>query len=316
MGSRTGLDPVTIAVLGGLAEFEAHSDHQFAKSSRVVANIYESERIPPHIAYDVLVRQGAPWLVNVPLVEHHGNFGAPGEPPFPPEYTEVRLTSIGRSALAAERSDAPKLPISLINGDLALGGTTPPFAPRRVLDALKALLEGDPGDDVILDLLGAPCLPTGCHIGGDVGALVSGDSTTLVLTSDIATSERHGGSRLVISRFPYDVSAYEIAAALEEYVAALRDDDGVQGDQFPPGRNSVLRHELESVQTQRERRDSRIICTLRAGASVGACREELTSVHPIRTTVNVRLEAPLPRVLRDFADSDRTAQHRALAKLA
>ena len=42
--------------------------------------------------YDALVRMAQPWVMRLPLIEGHGNFGSmDGDPPAAYRYTECRL---------------------------------------------------------------------------------------------------------------------------------------------------------------------------------------------------------------------------------
>lgn len=120
------------------------------------------------------------------LVDFHGNYGSAdeGDRPANPRYTEARMASAGALALAAERGDGPRVPVRLINGDLHVDGSAPPYSPRRVIDTLLALVD-DPrlSDDEIVDRVGPPESPTGCGVGCDDRALAAGESVGMILTA-------------------------------------------------------------------------------------------------------------------------------------
>lgn len=70
--------------------------------------------------YRVLQRLAASWLMPLPLIDAHGNFGSMYDPCAPPMFNEVRLTPAGAMAVEAHRGELPLLPIGLINGTLPL----------------------------------------------------------------------------------------------------------------------------------------------------------------------------------------------------
>ena len=135
MGERTGLSTVEHAVLEALDETGARPDGPHRKSVNVLLGGEATRAIGLRYAYDALCCLAQPWRMNVPLVEIHGNVGGPNanDTPANPRYTEARLTRGGVLALASERGDAPRLPFVLMNGDLHLNGTQPPFDPESVV---------------------------------------------------------------------------------------------------------------------------------------------------------------------------------------
>ena len=57
-------------------------------------------RLHPHgdgAIYDALVRMAQPWAMRLPLIDGHGNFGSPDDPPAAMRYTECRMAR-GRAA--------------------------------------------------------------------------------------------------------------------------------------------------------------------------------------------------------------------------
>ncbi len=52
------------------------------------------------INYDALVRMGQPFSLTAPLIDKHGNFGSPSDPPAASRYTECRLSPLAMELLA------------------------------------------------------------------------------------------------------------------------------------------------------------------------------------------------------------------------
>jgi hypothetical protein len=100
-----------------------------------------------------------------------GGFGL--QPGFAhPEYSGcLGLSRVGQLVLAAETRQLAPVPVGLINGTTYRGGTQPSLEPRRVLAALRQLLE-DPQarDQEVINIVGAPYSVTGCTVTGDIAA--------------------------------------------------------------------------------------------------------------------------------------------------
>lgn len=157
MSERTGLGPLEVAVLEAIAACSARPDRPYVKSATILDLLERTHGIAPNYGYPVLCDLAAPWVVQVPLVDGHGNFGSPDFEPAAARYNEARLSPAGAMALEAERRDGPPLPIGLINGDVHVGGRRPPFDPKRVTTTLVQLVDGeDLTDAQVVDGVGAP----------------------------------------------------------------------------------------------------------------------------------------------------------------
>ena len=65
-----------------MADMNLRPDRGHVKSARVVGEVMG--RLHPHgdgAIYDALVRMVQPWSLRLPLVDGHGNFGSPDDPP-------------------------------------------------------------------------------------------------------------------------------------------------------------------------------------------------------------------------------------------
>src|SRR5205085_7835888 len=77
-------------------------DRPFVKCARVVGEVMANYH--PHgdsAIYEALVRMGQAFSLTAPLVDKHGNFGSPSDPPAASRYTECRLSAVAMEMLAA-----------------------------------------------------------------------------------------------------------------------------------------------------------------------------------------------------------------------
>jgi DNA gyrase subunit A len=313
MSDRTGLDSVLLAMLDGLDEMGAGPDGLHKKSATVVDHVYTTRGIPPRVGYDAVCVAAAPWLTHVQVIDFHGNFGSadPNDAPAAARYTEVRQARSGAMAVAAERAKLPRLPIGLINGDLALGGTAPPFDPVRTVDGLRAASAGIATDAELVDIVSPPAFPTRCPVAGDFAALAAGEPTKLRVSSDIAIESDHRGTRLLITRVPYGVSAEEVGEAIARRVDAVR--SGRLRARYPDLENA-LDLPLRDVRNESAGDTTRLVCELLAGANAELCRDRLLETWPVTVEFPVRLRAPLAALVRGFVD-DPEVQNDALSAL-
>ena len=121
--ARDGLKPVQRRILYSMAEMGLRPDRGHVKSARVVGEVMG--QLHPHgdgAIYDALVRMAQPWSMRLPLVDGHGNFGSPDDPPAAMRYTECRL---------APRGDADDRPASTRTPSTSSPTTTAARSSRR-----------------------------------------------------------------------------------------------------------------------------------------------------------------------------------------
>src|SRR5690348_5486726 len=95
--ARDGLKPVQRRILYQMNEMGLRPDRGHVKSARVVGDVMG--RLHPHgdaAIYDALVRMAQPWVMRLPMIDGHGNFGSPDDSPAAMRYcltgdTHVRL---------------------------------------------------------------------------------------------------------------------------------------------------------------------------------------------------------------------------------
>jgi DNA gyrase subunit A len=313
ISDRTGLDAMTRDVLDLMHDLGLAPDATFRKSSRIVADLYSKHGVPPRYGYDVICALAAPWLMQLEFVDFHGNMGSPdpNDEPAAARYTEARLSRVGAMAVAAERGEFPPLPIGLINGDLAFGGTAPPFDGDRIARALTAAGSETASDAELVEMIGPPAFPTGCDVDGDVAALAAGEATTLRLSATVVLETDDRESRLVVSRFPFGSSADVAGQTLAARVDRARR-RGLRSEH--PELHDLLEIPLRDVRNESIDLPGRLVCVLLRGADPELCRERILETWPVTVDLAVQLPAPLPALIRQFAD-DPAAQRNAMAAL-
>jgi hypothetical protein len=311
MSERTGIDAVTLSVLETLDGLDARPDSFYRKSAGVVERVYTETGIPSGLAYEAVCATSAVWLVPIPLVDFHGNLGSSDsrDEPAGARYTEIRLSVAGTMALASERGELPRLPVRLVNGDLALGGSAPSFDPVRLAAALRATGRGD-SDDALVELLGLPSFPTGCTVDGDLAQLASGQPTKLRLSARVEIEEHNGGSRLVITNFPFGVGADAAAESNEDRVSAARNPEAFEAHEEL---SATLDIAMQSIRNESIGDTQRVVCDVAPGGDPEVCRARVLDTWPVRIELTVHLGAPLAAILRDLVDGSE-AQQQAFAK--
>ena len=92
---RDGLKPVHRRILWSMYDTGIRPDRPHRKCATVVGDVIGNYH--PHgdtAIYDALVRMGQDFSLRHPLIDPHGNFGSPSDPPAAYRYTECRLTPL------------------------------------------------------------------------------------------------------------------------------------------------------------------------------------------------------------------------------
>ncbi len=157
--ARDGLKPVQRRTLFTMDDMGLRSDRGHVKSARVVGEVMG--RLHPHgdgAIYDALVRLVQAWSMRLPLVDGHGNFGSPDDPPAAMRYTECRMDAAAEAMTASIDEDTvdfrpnydgrelepsvlpASLPNLLVNGasGIAVGMATN-IAPHNLVEVVQAL---------------------------------------------------------------------------------------------------------------------------------------------------------------------------------
>ncbi len=243
---RDGLKPVHRRILWAMHDANLRPDRPFVKCARVVGDVMANYH--PHgdsAIYEALVRMGQWFSLTAPLIDKHGNFGSPSDPPAASRYTECRLSALAMEILAgidegtvdrAPNYDASReepvvmparFPNLLVNGQqgIAVGMATniPPHNLAEVCNAAMRLI--DKPDATLSELMRhvkGPDFPTGGLIMGDDGikdAYRTGRGTIRVrAVHEIESIAKTKGQAIVLTEIPFQTSVDAIAGKLAELV--------------------------------------------------------------------------------------------------
>ena len=242
--ARDGLKPVQRRILYTMQDMRLFPDRGHVKSARVVGEVMG--RLHPHgdgAIYDALVRQAQSWTVRLPMVDGHGNFGSPDDPPAAMRYTECRMAPPAVAMTASIDEDTvdfrpnydsremepsvlpAAIPNLLVNGTsgIAVGMATncAPHNLVEVVQALRHLIKQPKADlDDLMRFIPGPDLPTGGKIVGLDGireAYESGKgSFKMRATARVETIGRRKG--IVVTELPYGVGTEKVIERIKTLV--------------------------------------------------------------------------------------------------
>lgn len=294
MSERTGLGPLEEAILLTLDDLRQRYDHPYQKSAFLLGEMERNFGFGPRYAYEPLCDLARPWVVLLPLIDGHGNFGSLDDPAADPRYTECRLSPPGMLAVAAERGLIPPLPIGLINGTHYRGGTQPSFNAAGVIAGLVRLAENPMvSDDELLDAVGPPTFPTSCRVDGEIERLVSGERATLRLSAILTDSEQPAGTMLDISNLPPEVKPRHVTERIASRVT--RNLGGGANDL-----TASTRLALRDLEDRSMGGEVKIRCLLATGADPDIVRQGLWDIWGLTTMVTAELPAAVPVLLRSW----------------
>jgi len=244
---RDGLKPVQRRIIVAMNQLGLRPGTAHKKSARVVGETMGNYH--PHgdsAIYEALVRMGQNFSMSVPLVDPHGNFGSPDDPPAAARYTECRLAQsamdmIGeldedtvefRDTYDAEGTEPECLPARmpnlLVNGatGIAVGMATnmPPHNLVEVVAALELVMtkrRPTPTVAELMAVLPGPDFPTGGIIvddGGLAEAYETGRGTFRIRARAEmvkVTARRRG---IVVTELPYAVGPERVMKRIKDLV--------------------------------------------------------------------------------------------------
>ena len=253
--ARDGLKPVHRRILWSMFDSGHRPDRSHVKCATVVGDVIG--RFHPHgdsAIYDALVRMGQAFSLRHPLIDPHGNFGSPDDPPAAYRYTECRLTPLAMRLLDgidedtvdftdnfdgkhAEPTVLPsRFPNLLVNGSqgIAVGMATniPPHNLGETIDATIHLIDNpDATPDDLMEYVKGPDFPTKAQILGRVGsrdAYRTGRGSIRLRAVAEIVETKTGGHQIVVTEVPYQTSVEQIERKIAELVergdlAGIRD---------------------------------------------------------------------------------------------
>src|SRR4051812_8763101 len=265
--ARDGLKPVQRRILYGMYDLGARPDRPHMKCARITGDVMG--KYHPHGSasiYDALARPAQDFSVQHPLIDGHGNFGSPDDPPAAERYTECRLSALAMHMLAGIDEDTvdfednysgevqqpvvlpSRFPNLLVNGSqgIAVGMATniPPHNLGEVIDATIHLIdnpESTPED--LMHFVKGPDFPTGALILGRSGILdayrTGRGSIRMRARAEIEETKK--GPVIVVTEIPYQTSVGSIASKVADLVNS-RDLDGVRdvNDESAKGKTKLV----------------------------------------------------------------------------
>ena len=295
--ARDGLKPVQRRILYQMAEMGLRPDRGHVKSARVVGEVMG--KLHPHgdaSIYDAMVRLTQDFILRVPLIDGHGNFGSLDDGPAAPRYTEARLHATALAMTESLDEDVvnfvpnydnqltqPEVlpaafPNLLVNGasGIAVGMATN-MAPHNLIEVIGAarhLLHNPKATlDDLMEFVPGPDLPTGGTISGlagikDAYATGRGAFKTRAKVTTESISARKTG--LVVTELPYMVGAEKVIEKIK---------DGV---------NSKKLSGISDVTDLTDRRHGlRLVIGIKTGFSPDAVLEQLYRYTPLEDSFNI-----------------------------
>jgi DNA gyrase subunit A len=246
--ARDGLKPVQRRILFQMAEMGLRPDRAHVKCARVVGDVMG--RLHPHgdgAIYDALVRLAQPWVMRVPLVDGHGNFGSLDDGPAAYRYTECRLAAAALLLTDSLDEDVVDLvpnydgreqqpevlpgafPNLLVNGasGIAVGMATT-MAPHNLGEVIAAarhlIAHPDATLDDLMRFVPGPDLPSGGKIVGLDGIREAYETGRGSFRTRAAARVEQLGRRkaVVVTELPYNVGPERIRERIADLVRARR----------------------------------------------------------------------------------------------
>jgi len=295
--ARDGLKPVQRRILYQMSEMGLRPDRGHIKSARVVGEVMG--KLHPHgdaSIYDAMVRLAQDFIMRVPLVDGHGNFGSLDDGPAAPRYTEARLTAAALAMTDDLDEDVvgfvpnydnqltqPEVlpaafPNLLVNGasGIAVGMATN-MAPHNLIEVIGAarfLIDNPQASlEELMAFVPGPDLPTGGTIIGLAGikdAYLTGRGsfkTRAKVSVESITARKTG---LVITELPYMVGAEKVIEKIK---------DGV---------NSKKLSGISDVTDLTDRSNGlRLVIGIKTGFSADAVLEQLYRHTPLEDQFNI-----------------------------
>lgn len=308
--ARDGLKPVQRRILYQMSEMGLRPERPYVKSSRIVGDVMG--KLHPHsdtAIYDALVRMAQSFVMRVPLVDGHGNFGSLDDGPAAPRYTEARLDQAAMHMLRNLDEDTVNtvpnydgsltqpealpsaLPNLLVNGasGIAVGMATnmAPHNPGEVIAAARHLIfHPEATLDELMRFVPGPDLPTGGRIIGLSGVRDAYETgrgtfrTRATVKFENITPRRRG---ITVTELPYLVGPEKVIEKIKDNVQAKK----LQG--------------ISSVDDYSDRKHGlRLVIGIKSGFNPEAVLEELYRLTPMEDSFginNVCLVDGRPRTL-------------------
>ncbi len=310
--ARDGLKPVHRRILWSMFDAGHRPDRSHVKCATVVGDVIG--KYHPHgdtAIYDSLVRMGQDFSLRHTLIDPHGNFGSPDDPPAAYRYTECRLTPLAMQLLADIDEDTvdfddnfdgkhrepvvlpARFPNLLVNGSqgIAVGMATniPPHNLGETVDAAIHLIDNpDATPDDLMEFVKGPDFPTRAQILGRVGirdAYRTGrGAVRMRAVAEVVegTGKSGSSSQIVVTEVPYQTSVDQIARKTAELVE----------------RGDIVG--IREIRNESAKGKTRLVFELKRDANALVLLNNLYKFTPMQTTFSVNMVAlvdGIPRTL-------------------
>lgn len=247
--ARDGLKPVQRRILHTMSDMGLRPDRGHVKSARVVGEVMG--RLHPHgdgAIYDALVRMAQSWSMRLPMIDGHGNFGSPDDPPAAMRYTECRMAPAALAMTESINEDTvdfrpnydsrelepsvlpAAIPNLIVNGTTGIAvGMATNLAPHNLVEVVQALRHlikhPDADTEALMRFIPGPDLPTGGKIVGLDGikdAYETGRGTFKMRASariENVTARRKG---IIVTELPYGVGTEKVIERIKTLVQAKK----------------------------------------------------------------------------------------------
>ena len=304
--ARDGLKPVHRRILWSMFDTGMRPDRPHRKCATVVGDVIANYH--PHgdgSIYDALVRMGQSFSLANTLIDPHGNFGSPSDPPAAYRYTECRLTDLAMTM--AEGIDEQtvdfaanfdgsrtepqvmpsRFPNLLVNGSqgIAVGMATniPTHNLGEVIDATIHLISyPDATVEDLMEFVHGPDFPTGGQILGRVGtreAMATGRGSVRLRACAEIVADRNREC-IVVSEIPYQTSLDNIERKIADAV------------------NRKVIEGITALRNESARGVTRFVIELRPSAPANVVLNNLWKHTPLQSSFAVNMVALVDGVPR------------------
>lgn len=303
MTERTGLGVLEVALLKAV-QGTGVADGQSWVQTRSVLNFLErTQNLGPAYVAVVARDLGVHWQVRPALLELRGNWGTQhGDPMAEPQYTEFRLTEVGRLALLAEAGETGPLPLRLIHGTVYRGGLAPPFRPQSVLQAVAATVRRpEISETEVLRLLGSPEFPVGGPVHGDLAGLLAGRAARLHLTSRLHQERSAGTGSVIVTSIPPLATVDDIVRSLDQRLRSETPPRRRATDWDNDGIAAVYTCPAAGVQDESER-NIRVAVRPAHGVALKDLESWVERTWPVTMDIEARLDEAAHLQVRSWAE--------------
>ena len=242
--ARDGLKPVHRRILWSMFSTGMRPDRPHKKCATVVGDVIGNYH--PHgdnAIYEAMVRMGQKFSLANTLIDPHGNFGSPSDPPAAYRYTECRLTDLAMRMVENIDEDTVDLvstfdgsgeepvvmparfPNLLVNGSqgIAVGMATniPTHNLTEIIDATLHLIDNPEASVTdLMEFVQGPDFPTGGLIMGKAGltsALTTGRGS-IRIRAQAEIVEDGKNTQIVVTEIPYQQSVENIEQKIADAV--------------------------------------------------------------------------------------------------